>query len=189
MKLGCDTFQYSPLFFSVLRQITRVVASGGRSQQLRNELALIAEVSPAPFELGGRNAIEFLDAAETHRLHGLVWPLLEEWPERYVNHMKARGVWAAWATRDLREVPFKLRRVVDENLRLDIYSPPLPEVMAAVRVLSRRGLKISTRRVKALIGDSQLISTAIAAYDLRTLRRNWRGDRGDRPSKRQIRVR
>jgi hypothetical protein len=143
--------------------MTRVIASGGRSQPLRGQLARKADVSPHPFALGGRHAIEFLDAAETHRLHALAWELLKGWPDSYISNMREAGVWAAWATRDLFEVPFILHQVVDDNLRLDVYSPPFSEVLAAVQYLAKNGRKVSGRRLNALIGESQYATAAISA--------------------------
>jgi hypothetical protein len=164
VSLGAHTFHYSPLFFVVLRQITRVIASGKRSQQLRDRLGQEAQVSKKPFDLTGRNAIEFLDAAETHRLHALAWPLLKDWPSGYVEHMRAAGVWAAWATRDLLETPFVLRQIVDQHLRLDLYSPPFAEVFTAVRVMSGQGHRISNKGMRRVIGDSHFLGPAISLF-------------------------
>ncbi len=164
VSLGPHTFHYLRCFSwrsGRLRGSSRL--ESGRSN-CANDLGKRRRSQQKPFDLSGRNAIEFLDASETHRLHALAWPLLKDWPSGYVEHMRAAGVWAAWATKDLIETPFVLRQIVDQHLRLDLYSPPFAEVLTAVRVMSGQGHRISNRSMRRVIGDSQFLGPAISLF-------------------------
>ncbi|WP_296578069.1 TniQ family protein [Phreatobacter sp.] len=154
-SLGPSTFHYSPVMFSVLRQLGRTIISGPRSQALRTVLSGLSNVSDRPFVfVGGRGEVEFLSADERHRMHAMITALVDDWPHTYLACMSAAGMWHSWALRDMPNVPHALRTVVDAGLRPRTYSPPVEEVVEAARYIARRGNGVSGRQLRRLIGDS-----------------------------------
>lgn len=154
-SLGKVTFHYSPVLFSVLRQLGRTIISGPRSQALRTVLGRLTGLSDRSFVFQGRRGeVEFLDSTERHRMHAMIMALTEDWPHSYIATMTAAGMWHSWALRDMDNVPYALRTAVDEGLRPRAYSPPLKEVVAAAQYLAKHGKGVSGRQLRRLIGDS-----------------------------------
>ncbi|PTM50321.1 TniQ family protein [Phreatobacter oligotrophus] len=169
-RLGASTFHYSPILFSVLRQLGRNIISGPRSQRLRTVLGRQTDISDRPFNFeGGREEVEFLSSAERHRMHALIMALADNWPYNYVSSMSEAGMWHSWALRDMRSVPFALRTIVDQGLRPRTYSPPVEEVRAAARYLAKRRIGVSGRDLRRLIGDSIHTQEALATIAAPTL--------------------
>lgn len=163
-QLGSSVFHYSPAYFVVLRQLGRTIISGPRSQALRSVLASPAAVSDEPFAFeGGRSEVEFLCSSERHRMHAMILELLSDWPHAYVAAMSKARMWHSWALRDLDAVPFALVQVVDQNLRLGSYTPPLAEVKAAAAYLAARGATVGYRGMRRLLGESIHTAEAVAS--------------------------
>jgi hypothetical protein len=99
-------------YFGLIRQVMSLVASGERSQALRNEIAAQWGGDPTP---ATENQLEFMSAVERHRTAGLAARIMRGWPWLFVAHCADAKVWKSWAFGERRygRSPYAFASVVD----------------------------------------------------------------------------
>ncbi len=104
--------------FAIYGQLVRIVATGTRSQQLRNTISTKFGFDPSPinFETGAKE-YEALTISSRLRLARLCSPLLLEWPNTFVDVCRKSDFWASWAMRDFHNAPEEYKRVVLNYIR------------------------------------------------------------------------
>ncbi len=155
---GDWAFQRPFLFFDLVHQVLRVLASGPRASLLREFTARYWDGDPTqPVFAGSVPEIEALDVHSRHRLVHLASHLLEGWPWRFVAACAEVGLWWSWAMRDLSDARYAYEEPIRRVLRRPSYAPSEIELEAARSYLIKRGLPPSSRNLRSLIGDTQLI--------------------------------
>jgi len=98
---------YSHLYFRVLHQLMRILATGRQSRDLRAALSAKCGLPLfTPVFTRYSRDIERLDVCARRGLLMLAWHLLENWPQRFVEFYKENRVWSSTLLRDMRGVPF-----------------------------------------------------------------------------------
>lgn len=159
--LGDFAAQRSPLYFDLLYQVMRLLFTGKRADRLRAFTARRwgGDDPDAPFPSG--REMEALGPADRHRLIALAARLLEGWPDRFIGACGESGISSAYATFDTVALPFALADPIRRHLCAGFYVPSVTEVEAAARHLRDRGLALTGRRLRTLVGDTNLIRTVV----------------------------
>ncbi len=107
---------------TIYGQLLRIVATGARSQKLRNSLAKMFGLDPAPINFQ-TNAKEYeaLDVENRIRLAALCAPLLLDWPNNFIEACQRSDFWATWALRDTKAMPAEYTQIVASNLGMNAY--------------------------------------------------------------------
>lgn len=154
---GDWVFQRPFLFFDLLHQVLKVLATGPRSARLRRYTADHWGGDPAPAVFSGSlPEIESAETATRHRLLNLAAHLLEGWPWRYVAACADVGLWWSWAIKDMRNVRYAYEWPVQRMLRWPMYVPTAMEVAAAKSYLRSQGKLPSQRNLRPLVGHTKL---------------------------------
>lgn len=160
---------YSHLFFRVLHQLMRVVATGKRSAALRAAAIARWEVPVFTPSFSGNNRdIERLDVDTRRRLLAVARYMLEDWPERFVEFCEANRVWSSTLLRDIRDVPYWYWRVVTKHLYRYSYCPSDEEIDSAVAYLRSQNQPLNKKTISRLLGVT----------DVRRKRRVWKPEWG-----------
>jgi hypothetical protein len=144
---------YSHLFFRVLHQLMRMVATGKRSAVLRAAATTRWDVPPfTPSFSGSNRDIERLDINVRRRLLAVARYMLEDWPDRFVEFCEANRLWSSTLLRDLDDVPYWYWRVVTKRLYRYSYCPSDEEIDSAVTYLRTRSQPLSKKSISHLLG-------------------------------------
>lgn len=148
---------HSLAFFVILRQLTRLVASGRAAAGLRRALARRdGIVLEAPVLGDGSRDVERLPPDRRHDLLRAASALLDRWPDALITACRAEGIWSSSVLRDLGDdpsrVPFALADPVRAALDRTFYRPNSAEVDAMRLYLARRGLNPTYRQLRKLTG-------------------------------------
>lgn len=104
-------------YFKIYGQLLRIVATGPRSQQLRDALSDQYGFDPSPIVYPTKaREFEALDIDSRVRLATMCAPMLVDWPIRFVIACKNANFWATWAKRDARNLPVEYVKIVDKHL-------------------------------------------------------------------------
>jgi hypothetical protein len=155
---------YSHLYFTVLRQLMRIMATGRKAPALRS--AAVKEFGLRPFAprfSGGCRGVERLDVTARRGLLAIAWHLLEEWPHGLVEFCRANRVWSSTLLGDLDAVPFWYWRVINEHLYRISYCPSDEEIDSAAGYLRGRGTRLTKNS----------LSQSLGVTDVRRKRRSW----------------
>lgn len=155
-EIGKGQMVYSVLYFPVLRQLMKVLAThrGGRLL-----VALCRETGAAPFTPifpKGRTDIESLRISERHRLKSLAGYLLSGWPDRFVKICMAERVWSSTLLRDFEFAPFWYWSVVRNYLYRRSYCAADAEVAAAIAHIDMSGGITYQKAVSELLGTQNV---------------------------------
>jgi hypothetical protein len=144
---------YSHLFFRVLHQLMRMVATGKRSAVLRAAAVAQWDV-PAftPSFSGNSRGLERLDIETRRRLLAIGRYMLEDWPDRFVEFCEANRVWSSTLLRDLDDVPYWYWRVVTKHLYRYSYCPSDEEIDSAVAYLRGHNQPLNKKSISRLLG-------------------------------------
>jgi hypothetical protein len=164
IKVGEGVVMYSHLYFTVLRQVIKVMAMrDGRVDRLRRAIsATFGFESYTPLLSRSHPDVQELGSADRRQLLGLVRCLLEEWPARFIELSREHKVWSSLWLRNFepgarerpRTAPFWFWSVVHEHLYRAKYGPSDIEVAAAISYLERRGGVFNKSSLSRLLGVS-----------------------------------
>ncbi len=143
---------YTVLYFSVLRQLMRVLASK-RGAKLLAALCREAGISffTRPF-FAGRTDIESLRIAERHKLKSLAAYLLTEWPRRFVMICTTERVWSSTLLRDFETAPFWFWSIVHHHLYRTSYRATDAEIVAVITHINNSSGVAYQKAVSNLLG-------------------------------------
>ena len=130
-------FQYSQLYFSVLRNLIQKMMSPWTVRRLLT----VAQVKFSLPQIKGERArepFEFYGVAERHQLLQVATWYLMDWPLRFQALFRANGCRYSELMRDFEDVPYWFRR--DASLLERLPAGPCLEEQAAMRALLQRDL-------------------------------------------------
>ncbi|NJC35325.1 MULTISPECIES: TniQ family protein [Sphingomonas] len=157
VDLHRTAFSYSHLYFALVRQVAKTLATGPRSMRMREVAASTWGGDPVlPTAKRNRRDVELLPVSDRAPLLDLTERLLTEWPLRFVETCKKAGVWQSWALADAIDPPHAYLQVVETHLRRPKYLPNPDEVAAAVAYLRRTHERPSREALKKLLGHTKL---------------------------------
>lgn len=157
VNLQQTTFSYSHLYFALVRQVAKTLATGPRSMRLREVAASTWGGDPVlPTAKRNRRDVELLPVSDRAPLLDLTERLLTDWPNRFVEACIKAGVWQSWALADAIDPPHAYLQVVETHLRRPKYLPNPDEVAAAVAYLRRTHERPSREALKKLLGHTKL---------------------------------
>jgi hypothetical protein len=157
---------YSHLYFSVLRQLMKILAmQNKRIERLRQAIsdAYEVEIYTPPFSRS-HSDVQELGIKERRQLLGLVRCLLEGWPERFIELSRNYKIWSSLWLRHFepcrreraRTAPFWFWSVVHDYLYRARYCPSDEETEAAVRYLKRSDAVLNNSTLSRLLGVAVL---------------------------------
>lgn len=144
---------YALLYFSVLRQLMKVLATRRGSLLLA---ALCRETGTAPFAPffpEKRTDIESLRVADRHRLKSLAAYLLGDWSQRFIRICSSARTWSSTLLRDFEPAPFWYWSVVHDHLYRTSYCASNEEVIAAIAHINRSGGVAYRKAISELLGS------------------------------------
>lgn len=157
VDLHKTAFSYSHLYFALVRQVAKTLATGPRSMRMREVAASTWGGDPMlPTAKRNRRDVELLPVSDRAPLLDLTERLLTAWPSRFVETCKEAGVWQSWALADAIDPPHAYLDVVETHLRRPKYLPNPDEVAAAVAYLRRTHDRPSREALKKLLGHTRL---------------------------------
>lgn len=146
---------YSHLYFTVLRQMMKVFATGRRATALRECVnRALATGTPAPTLTRRDRDIERLGVGERRKLLDMALYLLTEWPWRFIHLCKTYRVWSAALLRELNPAPFWYWRVIHDHLYRIPYTPSDEEIRSAIAYLNRRGIPLNKKHISRCLGTN-----------------------------------
>lgn len=154
---------YTLLYFPVLYQVMRLLASGERGRVLREILC-----REYGFELFSVKSTDgrMLNLATVSERRGLVQvtrQLLDGWPNEFVAFCSANKLWSQYLLDNFKLAPFWFWSVVHEHLTRTNYARTVEEVESATRYLNRmrkehrpttRGFREDLKAASEFLGDS-----------------------------------
>ena len=147
---------YALLYFPVLRQLMKVLASRRGNKLLA---ALCRETGMPPFAScfpARRTDIESLRIAERHQLKTLAAYLLENWSERFVRICVSARVWSSTLLRDFEPAPFWYWKVVHDRLYRTAYCATNEEIVAAIAYIEHSGGIAYQKVISELLGTQNV---------------------------------
>lgn len=157
VKLHQSVFSYSHLYFALVRQVAKTLATGPRSMRLRDVAASTWGGDPVlPTARRNRRDVELLPVSDRAPLLDLTERLLTDWPLRFVETCTKAGIWQSWALADAIDPPHAYLHVVETHLQRAKYLPNPDEVLAAVAYLRRTHPRPSREALKKLLGHTKL---------------------------------
>jgi hypothetical protein len=147
--LGDATFVRSHLYFDLLHQVMRLLASSRSApRRLRD---VIAATWGGPREVGGGGELEGMGPVPRHAVAALTARLLEGWPWRFVGACMEAGVTRSRVLMDLKEVPYELDRTLRQFMDRKTYVPSDGEVAAVLAYFHRNGIRPSARNLQRYV--------------------------------------
>jgi TniQ len=171
-ELGIYGPVHSVLFFAILRQLMRLIASGPAATGLRRALEDQYGIRVAAVEAGrGGRDIERLPPSARHDLLRASATLIENWPATFLKICGEEQVWASAVLKDWTDsapVPFALAHAA-RFLGRSYYHPNEREVEAARSYLRRKtGAEPSARQLRLLTGRDSGLYSRSARYPSET---------------------
>lgn len=146
---------YSHLYFIVLHQLVRLLATGKRAPALRIAAEQRYWLTQRPF-LSKERDFERLDVAHRRWLLNAAGRLLGEWPDGFIDFCTTNQVWSSLLFRDLDAVPYWYWKVVRATLYRVPYYPSQDEIMRARVYFSTRGSRMSKKSAIIYLRGSAL---------------------------------
>lgn len=144
---------YSHLYFAVLHQLMRILATGKKAVVLREAVGRACNedfVAPV-FETKNRD-IERLKIGDRRRLLNMARYLLDDYPHRLISICTANRIWSATLLRDLKPAPFWYWDVIHEHLYRISYYPSDAEIDAALVYMLKRKLTLNEKALSRWLG-------------------------------------
>lgn len=144
---------HSHLYFTVLRQLMRVCATGKQAFTLRDAIRIeFGTGSVAPVFLNKSRDIEHLAVCERRGLLDVARCLLEEWPDRFIHLCHKYKVWSSVLLRDLTLAPFWYWNVIHEHLYRAAYVPSNQEIHSAIAYLNSNAMPLNKKSITRCLG-------------------------------------
>jgi hypothetical protein len=149
---GEHSFHYGHLYLDVLYRVCGALSSARTSRLF--DIASRESGMPER-RLEPNLEFECRPLAERHHLLLVATWLLLEWPERFVHCCRRADIKGSRLyTRE--KLPYWFESAVGEYLNGSVYSPTAEEVEAVVKILAASGTGVSTGKIRALSGWSDV---------------------------------
>lgn len=168
---------YSHLFFTGFRQLLRVLVSRGRCRRLRDlMLGRVGQLALGVSSTQDHPVFELLRVGDRAHVLQLSAPLLEQWPQSFVELCQASRVSSSYVLQYGVEMPFWFRSEVEWHLCDSDYHPSDEEREAIAAYLVKRGCRASRNAVNFWLGKA-CVKPGISAQEISAWRWNPRGPR------------
>jgi hypothetical protein len=153
MQIREGEIVYSHLYFIVLHQLMRVLATGKKATVLREAVGRKCSVDAftPTFQKSNRD-IERLPVDERRMLVRMAWYLLKDWPQDFVAICSANNVWSAALLRDLEVAPFWYWNAIHEHLYRISYRPSDEEIDSAVNHIRKNSQALNKKTLSQWLG-------------------------------------
>lgn len=139
-SLGRHVNLYSPAYFRIVRQICRLLLSGGSSELLWHEIDRLRGRIHSPLDSAEHIAVEEATSEQRHQLFEVAHLALQEWPDRFIRLCRQSDVLSSDVLRDI-EPPFALAEPVWRCLSGKSYTITATEIASAQAAAP--GLRVS----------------------------------------------
>jgi hypothetical protein len=147
-----------PLYFAMVHQIVRLMATGRAAPALRRQVAKVLDCNiPEPTFVGPGREIEMLTPMDRHRLLLAAAAVMSDWPNVFVEICRNERIWSSSVLRDFVRAPFLFQAPVMRHLYRPSYVPNEAEVRAAAAWFWRVRGKVPTREIKRFISTDSHI--------------------------------
>jgi len=129
---------YAHLYFIVLHQLMRLLATGPKAQRICNDVGRLCDVKPPTSFFSARHGreIERLHVNQRRTLLMMADYLLQGWPERFITICQRNRIWSSTLLKDLEYAPFWYWQVIHDYLYRTSYCPSDEEVLSAIKYIS-----------------------------------------------------
>lgn len=151
--LGAKHPSFPHLFFNGFHQILHTLGANGDARRLRDYM--ITERGEKPFSPAFRTVkerFEELRLKDRVRLMKLVQPLLQDWPERFIDACHDTRLALIHLVEFHNTYPFWYEQVVKTHFNHKLYHPTQGERIAAALYLNRFGHTASNNLLNGLLG-------------------------------------
>lgn len=139
------------LYFRIVRQLYRLVATGQHALALRRALTTDAEYQTTS-SLPLIKEVERLNPRVRHALLLLAYRLLEDWPNRFVSACDKAGIYQRYLLKHKSTLPFAYTDTATRHLSRSTHSVNETELEQASSVLSRHRIEPSYSAMRELLG-------------------------------------
>lgn len=144
---------YSHLYFAVLHQLMRVLATGRRAARLREATGRECGYGEFTLSFATRNRnIESLPIGERRILLDMARHLLDDYPRRFVSICRANKVWSSELLRDLEFAPFWYWSVIHSHLYRPSYKASDEEIHSVIAYINKQGGTAYSKAISACLG-------------------------------------
>ncbi len=151
MNIGAQPI-FSLLYFPVLRQLMKVLATH-RGSLLLASICRETKTAPfAPLFPAGRTDIESLRVEDRHKLKEFAAYILEDWPGRFIRICEAGRVWSSTLLRDFKDAPFWYRSVINDQLYRKSYRATDEEIWSTIAHINCSGGVANQKAISDLLG-------------------------------------
>jgi hypothetical protein len=174
IEVQCSKRVYAHLYFTVLHQVMRLLATGPKAEMMRNEAGRLSGIEAPMIHFSGKRGrdIERLNVAQRRSLLALADYLLQEWPERFVTFCQRLRVWSSILLKDLNYAPFWYWQVVHDSLYHISYCPSDKEVRSAINHINKTGGVAATMAISKCLGVNNIFRKRKpkASFDIKNFR-------------------
>jgi transposase len=163
---------YSHLYFTVLRKLMVLLASGSKGSFLRQYVSLKYGNMNFEVKLGYHTTMERLNVSERRRLLGMTRELLSDWPDRFIDFCRANKLSITQLFHLMDYIPFWYWNVVNEHLNRAKYWRTVQEVEAALKYLDRAYDKCRAKR--HFPTEAREVSKFLNSVKVPTRQRIWK---------------
>lgn len=140
----------SPLYFSVIHQIVRLMMSRKFGKKLKDGVGL------STLETGRHKTFETVPIrTQSQMLVKAVW-LLDKWPGRFVGICKQQKLFSSALLKDFEPAPFWYWKVVMESLYHPDRVVSVEEIQEAIAFMNAHGIPVSEFSLSKLVGVRQV---------------------------------
>lgn len=145
---------YALLYFMVLHQVLRLLATGRKADVMRTALSRMCGVESSLHLFSAEHGrdIDRFNVAQRRSLLIMADYLLGEWPERFIEFCRRHRVWSSTLLKDFENAPFWFWRVVHDSLYRTSYCPSDEEVRSAISYITKVGGSVCTRAISKCLG-------------------------------------
>lgn len=148
----------SLLVFRVLHQLLRLLSTGKSAGVLAQSVA--TSLHRQRPEIIWSNAksrdLEKLRAATRRELLVLACELLDDWPQKFLDHCRRCQIWSSTVLKDFDDPPFFYESVVENHLYRILYAASEEEVVAAWAYLCKRSAEPNANSLAKLLGCPEI---------------------------------
>ncbi len=117
--LGSNKIEVSIAYFDIIRQLLRILSFGARSQGLRETVAKRFGGDPSPIKEDEKTTARKFEHLSTHsryRITELLSPLVQHWPEAFIDTCQASRNFSSQLLKDMPFVRYHLWMIAKNEL-------------------------------------------------------------------------
>ncbi len=156
---------YSILFFSVLRQLMKLLLHKRNDKALEKLIPdSMWAIMPCMPQNGKIADVEKHDVTCRRALLLITGWLLDDWPGRFIATCNSAKIWSSILLKDMSDIPYWYYRTVTDNLYFPDYVTTEQEIDSVLKYLNKVNIPATEKLVSQMIGVTQVYRKRYKLY-------------------------